>query len=1455
MMLETNSLGDLELGLGPRSGLGPDGPESQMFTQWSSPQDLSLSEAETPFTLYSSNNSAIDLKCVVVDKTRQGSSPKSRFGSLFGRMQKNIVALSLSTWFINKTSHNIVPIFESSPFPYINTRPGAFFLEGARGQAPREDEEREEQRARDGEDPSPASGPSSRRSEPECEERIYLLNSRHNYLKIYFNSHDNLRSKYGDFGPRMSSEIYLQEEKEILEVINSAEASLYTTEGDKGLGDSGTSSSNIGLLEIPAVNGTYSFPIASEGRVYSFTVKSSLLFYYNDFSCSTRVITISPHIILQNKTDDKFIWSSFMFPSGPEDLERADFVAQIDPNELLCSAARGGSSATRLPELRNRLGPQSRDFVTSIRVDNPANSRLYSSPGGSTQNPSQISRSGSTTGPNALSGSNSNSNSMIDTSGTGTSESNKSTIKHQSIVLFLSRAMGDENSTDSIDQEVLEQRPKWSQPIMISSESNGIFYMHIPQVAGNQVQDGVIVNPKTYCIEVIAANGLFILKIMEGFAEENRWDGVVFTNYCDYLSRIYIETYHFEHNFEERRKRRKLSLLSPAGGHFSPGLLTIGANACSGGSEFRDDITVRYIVDSGQREPLKISWSSPFVYSSRNCRLYIIPKLETRVPNGQGGSVSGIQAFDMNFRYNQNNPYQSKRYILSLPESDILKLCSMYPYLNPRYFLNKDAKKGNAMNNYPIATISITARNKGLYIDILPPRNHSSLLLNLLRNNSMRPLRGEEGSSVGGRDNPEKARIEDVYQKRMHEINKLVNNDVWALIYTYYRKITLDISQLGISVISESKESEIAYIELSTIQFKKQEKNRGGIIESYKFIVGDVQVDNQYISSSSKFYVNNSSKLYGMPELECRDEEGSGGSGDAEGAVMMSSSGTAPYVLLANRSGGDKSAEEANPFISIRWSSSSAKSQWETIIYNLDCELSDMELNFDFNVYRILNEFLEECRDSSNGQYVLDLEGILSKDQIVEGAEPNMTFSIEKIKIGALSLYVWCSIPLSELNSIPEWFRIGLRILTVSNALELRGAPIRLESHNLENSIGTIQNIASAFYEYYMAELLWRIGTVLGHSSFVNIPLVPLQLGRNTLNMAFSTISMVNSNITGLLSNLTLDAEYINSRQRELLYNSSSITSSGSFGSGAKSLQGPSSQQASSLRQGFVQAGHNITQGILSLGSVITKPIEGAQKSGFSGFCTGLIKGVTSSVVRPIDHIGQALNNVIDGIQAEVNKPLGGYKQRMYRRRIPRMLYSQYSKIADYEIQDALLRDIIGPKFARHLSQYFIIPTDHYSMPLVLLIFPKTIALIQLMSSFSIGDHTSSSSASFGSIPSRGGAAGSNGGSISAGVGSGFGIGGPSSVGGKGTGGAITAPGFPPLTGKSSFYKSQIVWLVNISNVREVKASSHGILIELANEKRDTLQIPICRFSLIKEIVVALDNSQNNASPHLVLRK
>ncbi|KAH7648292.1 hypothetical protein FG379_000216 [Cryptosporidium bovis] len=1491
-----------------------------LYTKWSSTIDLNMNETESSFTLYNSDNNSdacnIDIQYFFMDKLNKYGDKYAN--SVVGLMQKNVLAFNLCTWFINKTQHNIIPIYENTPYPYINVDIDRLYVKSVV-------------------------------NDKNKEHKIYLLNNRHNYLKIYFDSIESIRNKYKEAVNEIDNEIYNKEVKTIFGKMNSSNRGYHSHEQ--------TENSNIGLLEIPSSNNTYSFPIINENKVYYFTVKNNSLFYNNLYNSSfnSRIIVISPHILLCNSTKrDRFFWYSITFPnvnssqnnnssnnnSNNNTTPSSIDVLRIDPNNFI------SKKISCVDECKYKYSISDLNIINCNETNNVVSnnidvSKLFSNSVGDEYDIS-------------IKQDNNNNNSNGD---------ENSTIKSQHILLYFSRASILEDNVEDNDF-YFGNKIRWSRPIVISSESNGIYYISIPN---NQDNSDILTNPNTYCIEITNSGGLFMINIKEYDSVDNLWDGVIFTNYCDYLSRINIETYHFEYDIEAKKKRLSSYIEnSLTGKSLNSSIATdsdnidisngnnVGISGCR-----NNDLVLRYIIkNNNTNNPMKITWSSPFVYTSRNCRLFIIPKLDDKIENknkdsyldnniGNISSLYGIMAFDLNFNYNNhNNPYQSKRYILSLPESDIIKLCDMYPYLNSDYFLNNDITKGSkdSTKSYPIAIISIITRKNGLYVDVLPPRNHSSLLINLMKKNSLLLNRKEDKML---NNNVENYHLEDIYQERINEINKL-NNDLWYLIYTYYRKITIDISQIGISIISEIRESEILYIELSTIQFRKQERNKNGLVDSYRFIIGDIQIDNQYIKSNSKCLVNSSNaKYYSNSWIGASSNE----------LILnstintnTSSGGIIPYVLLGNKineninssgnnnsngniesgesnvsinfvskspliSGNDSNCS-VNPFLVIKWSCSNARSQWDTNIYDFECELSsDLELNFDFNIYKIINEFIDDCKNyycnlvkdvnynnylNNNGIYILNMINILSKKhKICSKTKPKTTFSIDKIKISSINLFVWCSIPLFELNYLPEWFRIGLKILTVSNALELRGAPIKLESHNINNLIGTLKNIFNVFYEYYMAELLWRIGTVLGHSSFVNIPLVPLQIGKNTLNMAFSTISIVNSNIINLLSSLTLDSEYINSRQRERTYNSTSNSSinnnfmngiggnyytnmlGGGFLNSSRMIQDLDNgvntyrtnvvDSTSGFKKGFAQAGHNLTQGLLSLGNFITKPIEGAQKNGFTGFCSGLIKGVTSSVVKPIDHIGQALNNVIDGIQAEVNKPLGGYKQKVMRRRIPRMLYSHHCNIKDYNINDALLKEIIGYNLTKNLIQYFLIPTNHFDMPLVLLLYPKKIALVKLIASFTIEEYYSSciknGYSSFNVTRNNSNAQNNNGIEVvNKNIGSGNGATTSSfdfnNTNPSGNLDNISNSSFISYGSNSNNcnYKSKLLWIVNIEDINEIKASSHGLIIEISYQNKnntinDSLQIPICKFSLINEINVALDNSQNNASPHLIFKK
>lgn len=71
------------------------------------------------------------------------------------------------------------------------------------------------------------------------------------------------------------------------------------------------------------------------------------------------------------------------------------------------------------------------------------------------------------------------------------------------------------------------------------------------------------------------------------------------------------------------------------------------------------------------------------------------------------------------------------------------------------------------------------------------------------------------------------------------------------------------------------------------------------------------------------------------------------------------------------------------------------------------------------------------------------------------------------------------------------------------------------------------------FIQFYcINQVVNSIAMVLGYSSLVNIPRVPIDLVKGTVGLGLTVADNLSSGLGTLLSNLTFDSEYINQRQR-----------------------------------------------------------------------------------------------------------------------------------------------------------------------------------------------------------------------------------------------------------------------------------------------------------------------------------
>lgn len=386
-----------------------------------------------------------------------------------------------------------------------------------------------------------------------------------------------------------------------------------------------------------------------------------------------------------------------------------------------------------------------------------------------------------------------------------------------------------------------------------------------------------------------------------------------------------------------------------------------------------------------------------------------------------------------------------------------------------------------------------------------------------------------------------------------------------------------------------------------------------------------------------------------------------------------------------------------------------------------------------------------------------------------------LAINIQYMQIDKFTLIVWCSFLLDKMHMMSDLLRIGLRILMVSGKLELLGAPVTLNQEIFNNIRVSIKSFYALLKDKYSHSILACLGFIVGYSSLINIPKIPLEIGRNTIGLAVYAVDNVSVGIGSFLSNLTFDSEYINRRQKERTFKTNT-----------------------NMKEGLISAVKNIGEGVLSLSNIVTKPIEGAQKEGFGGFFKGIGKGVAGSLVKPLDKVGQAVSDVTRGIKAEVSKPIGGHKYKTKRHRKPRMLWGEYGKLKEYNINEAELRECLGLKFSKNIMKCLTVhkqenhPPSHYA----LLLYPKVIIYANLYANTNAQ--------------------------------------------------------------KNDFLLSEkktdiVIWSIKIEDITEIRASSHGLIVRTNTSTNTVYKIPCNNAILINKIYRELHNSKNSINSTVIL--
>ncbi|SOV18191.1 conserved Plasmodium protein, unknown function [Plasmodium sp. gorilla clade G2] len=664
--------------------------------------------------------------------------------------------------------------------------------------------------------------------------------------------------------------------------------------------------------------------------------------------------------------------------------------------------------------------------------------------------------------------------------------------------------------------------------------------------------------------------------------------------------------------------------------------------------------------------------------------------------------------------------------------------------------------------------------------------------------------------------------------------NNYYKNESVKVISNTYKNvhIIINVTQIGVSIISNILKEEVFFIELSKLCALFYMKNEEEVID---IKITDVQIDcqlescekcvllaNRGISSSNnnnsssnnmitggdisgsnsvyqnyrdenKSFTSNENDILRFKKTFDRNSddkinymnplyENNNNNNKSRGSTTNSVSNNNNYnnnsnsVLNKNMSG-----NEEKIFLNI-YVERSFISHNDVIFKKIQVSLDDVEIEMDAETLNGINLLTAE--------YIESLSIVQKKNLLYEeiqkwtilpvyvnykSPEIPLAINIQYMQIDKFTLIVWCSFLLDKMHMMSDLLRIGLRILMVSGKLELLGAPVTLNQEIFNNIRVSIKSFYALLKDKYSHSILACLGFIVGYSSLINIPKIPLEIGRNTIGLAVYAVDNVSVGIGSFLSNLTFDSEYINRRQKERTFKTNT-----------------------NMKEGLISAVKNIGEGVLSLSNIVTKPIEGAQKEGFGGFFKGIGKGVAGSLVKPLDKVGQAVSDVTRGIKAEVSKPIGGHKYKTKRHRKPRMLWGEYGKLKEYNINEAELRECLGLKFSKNIMKCLTVhkqenyPPSHYA----LLLYPKVIIYANLYANTNAQ--------------------------------------------------------------KNDFLLSEkktdiVIWSIKIEDITEIRASSHGLIVRTNTSTNTVYKIPCNNAILINKIYRELHNSKNSINSTVIL--
>lgn len=283
-----------------------------------------------------------------------------------------------------------------------------------------------------------------------------------------------------------------------------------------------------------------------------------------------------------------------------------------------------------------------------------------------------------------------------------------------------------------------------------------------------------------------------------------------------------------------------------------------------------------------------------------------------------------------------------------------------------------------------------------------------------------------------------------------------------------------------------------------------------------------------------------------------------------------------------------------------------SKQRWEIVVDHQAAK----------DLLELFSEFAEAASDSSRKQSweareeFCDLLASASSDftQECKPNAPTPVIKLETLEISGLELGLWGSVEMSKLptSKLPASLVFVLRFLCFSDTLFVDGSTMLVKQWDQSEIRWSVTYLLAVVRMKYEGTVLLFLAKAFSASNFLLLPRMlinPMLMSRCVLSGAAELINAVD------LAPLSLDSEYIE----------------------AKKQQHP---EVASLTEGVQQAGEHLLGGFFGVTDCVVKPSKRFREEGIAGVPEGVVKGLASAFVKPLDGICRALYALLMGMAA-----------------------------------------------------------------------------------------------------------------------------------------------------------------------------------------------------------------------------